>query len=237
MERAAVGDASRGSSTPDRILLSPGIERRSRAASSPPRSRRGSTRGLGRHSRPQRGADVGEFVDWCHEGLAAAGVVGEILIVDSWTDRTAEIALAARRARAASAQARARTRVHRRAPVHPGPYVRHGRRRLHLRLPRARPFVEAFREGYEYVMGSRLQGSIEPGAMPALHRYFGTPVTTWILNRLYSQPASRTSTAGCAASRADALERMRPASRSRGSTRRRWCSSRCTWSCAPPRSR
>jgi hypothetical protein len=34
-------------------------------------------------------------------------------------------------------------------------------------------------------MGSRFRGSIEKGAMPALHRYFGTPVTTWILNRIY----------------------------------------------------
>ena len=34
-------------------------------------------------------------------------------------------------------------------------------------------------------MGSRWKGSIEPGAMPELHQYFGTPVTTWILNRLY----------------------------------------------------
>ena len=33
-------------------------------------------------------------------------------------------------------------------------------------------------------MGSRWKGSIEPGAMPPLHQYLGTPVTTWILNRL-----------------------------------------------------
>src|SRR5260370_16760062 len=34
-------------------------------------------------------------------------------------------------------------------------------------------------------MGSRWRCSIEPGAMPFLHRYLGTPVTTWILNRVY----------------------------------------------------
>ena len=34
-------------------------------------------------------------------------------------------------------------------------------------------------------MGSRFRGSIEKGAMPGLHRYFGTPLTTWILNRIY----------------------------------------------------
>jgi Glycosyl transferase family 2 len=48
-----------------------------------------------------------------------------------------------------------------------------------------KPFVDSFREGYEYVMGSRWKGSIEAGSMPALHQHLGTPVTTWILNRLY----------------------------------------------------
>jgi len=48
-----------------------------------------------------------------------------------------------------------------------------------------RPFVDAFRAGAEFVMGSRFKGSIAPGAMPALHRYFGTPVTTFILNLMF----------------------------------------------------
>jgi hypothetical protein len=48
-----------------------------------------------------------------------------------------------------------------------------------------KPFVSAMRSGVEYAMGSRWRGSIEKGAMPALHQYFGTPFTTWILNRLY----------------------------------------------------
>ena len=47
------------------------------------------------------------------------------------------------------------------------------------------PFVAQFRNGAEYVMGSRFAGSIEAGSMPPLHRYFGTPLTTWILNRIY----------------------------------------------------
>jgi hypothetical protein len=46
-------------------------------------------------------------------------------------------------------------------------------------------FVEAFRQGAEFLMGSRFRGNIEDGAMPRLHRYFGTPVTTWMLNRIY----------------------------------------------------
>ena len=34
-------------------------------------------------------------------------------------------------------------------------------------------------------MGSRFRGSIEPGAMPVSHRYFGTPLTTWFLNVIF----------------------------------------------------
>src|SRR4029079_4976532 len=37
---------------------------------------------------------ITDFVAWCHAGLKAAGVVGEILIVDSGSDRTTELALA-----------------------------------------------------------------------------------------------------------------------------------------------
>jgi hypothetical protein len=47
------------------------------------------------------------------------------------------------------------------------------------------PFLAAFRGGAEFVMGSRFKGTIDPGAMPPLHQYFGTPLTTAILNVMY----------------------------------------------------
>ncbi len=46
-------------------------------------------------------------------------------------------------------------------------------------------FVKRFRAGAEFIMGSRFRGYIEPGSMPPLHRYLGTPVTTWILNVIF----------------------------------------------------
>jgi hypothetical protein len=57
------------------------------------------------------------------------------------------------------------------------------------------------------VMGSRWRGSIEPGSMPFLHQYLGTPVTTRILNLLYG---SRFSDIHCGMRgiTRDALERM-----------------------------
>ncbi len=44
------------------------------------------------------------------------------------------------------------------------------------------PFVEKLREGYDLVMGTRLKGTILPGAMPPLHRYFGNPFLSGIMN-------------------------------------------------------
>jgi glycosyltransferase involved in cell wall biosynthesis len=44
--------------------------------------------------------------------------------------------------------------------------------------------------GYDMVMGSRLKGEILPGAMPALHRYIGNPFLTWLLNKLFSTKIS-----------------------------------------------
>src|SRR3546814_8448358 len=46
-------------------------------------------------------------------------------------------------------------------------------------------FVRAFEAGNEFVMGSRKRGYMDPGSNPCLHRYVGTPVTTWILNLFY----------------------------------------------------
>jgi glycosyltransferase involved in cell wall biosynthesis len=37
----------------------------------------------------------------------------------------------------------------------------------------------------DFVMGSRLKGDMEKGAMPASKRYFGNPLLTWILNVLF----------------------------------------------------
>jgi glycosyltransferase involved in cell wall biosynthesis len=42
------------------------------------------------------------------------------------------------------------------------------------------PFVTELRNGADLVMGNRFKGGIEPGAMPLLHRYLGTPVLSFI---------------------------------------------------------
>jgi len=49
-------------------------------------------------------------------------------------------------------------------------------------------FLEKLEEGYELVMGNRFKGGIEPGAMPAHHRYLGNPVLTGIGRLLFQSP-------------------------------------------------
>jgi glycosyltransferase involved in cell wall biosynthesis len=129
---------------------------------------------------------VGNFVDWCMLGLARSGVSGEVLIVDSSTDRTTEIALA-RGARVLRTPRRGLGRAYIDAlRFIRGRYVLMGDADCTYDFRDLGPFVEKFRQGCEFVMGSRWKGSIEPGSMPPLHQYLGTPVTTWILNLVYS---------------------------------------------------
>jgi glycosyltransferase involved in cell wall biosynthesis len=133
---------------------------------------------------------IQDFVAWCHEGLRDAGVRGEILIIDSSTDDTPQLALAAG-ARVLRTPKRGLGRAYMDAiPYIRGEWIVMGDADCTYDFRRLAPFVERFQAGDEYVMGSRWKGSIEPGAMPKLHQYFGTPFTTWILNRLYSSKFS-----------------------------------------------
>jgi glycosyltransferase involved in cell wall biosynthesis len=129
---------------------------------------------------------IEDFVEWCKTGLDKAGVRGEILIVDSSSDETPQLALA-RGARVLRTLPRGLGHAYIDAiPYIRGKYVLMGDADCTYDFREISDFVEQFQAGYEFVMGSRFKGYIEPRAMPTLHRYFGTPLTTLILNFLYS---------------------------------------------------
>jgi len=46
-------------------------------------------------------------------------------------------------------------------------------------------FVNELRRGNDLVMGNRFRGGIQPGAMPPLHKYFGNPGLSWLVNFLF----------------------------------------------------
>jgi len=41
------------------------------------------------------------------------------------------------------------------------------------------------KEEADFIVGSRLKGTIKEGAMPWLHRYIGNPAITWLFNRIF----------------------------------------------------
>jgi glycosyltransferase involved in cell wall biosynthesis len=150
---------------------------------------------------------IATFLEWCKEGLAKAGVAGEILIVDSSTDDTAQIALA-NGARVLRTPQRGLGRAYIDSlPFIRGRYVLLGDCDCTYDFREIEAFLKKFREGAEFVMGSRFHGYIEPGAMPPLHRYLGTPVTTFILNVIFSSHFSDIH-CGMRGITKDALQRM-----------------------------
>jgi glycosyltransferase involved in cell wall biosynthesis len=51
-------------------------------------------------------------------------------------------------------------------------------------------FIPAIHDNYDLILGSRLRGIIDPGAMPFLNRYLGTPILTLLIRAIYGIPTS-----------------------------------------------
>ncbi len=127
---------------------------------------------------------IGETISNALEGIKIAGVNGEVVIIDSSTDNSPKIA-SELGARVISVPKRGLGQAYIDATPHiKGKYIVMGDADCTYDFKEVYKFVQKLDKGYEYVMGTRMKGVIEKGAMPALHRYFGNPLTTWILNLL-----------------------------------------------------
>jgi glycosyltransferase involved in cell wall biosynthesis len=151
---------------------------------------------------------VASCVIQAQETLKRLHIAGEVLVIDNHSsDGSAEVAR------------RAGARVVREKTLGYGSAVRRGiaeaRGNLIIMadadgsydLSDLQPFIERLRQGDDLVMGSRLRGSIEPGAMPWLHR-IGTPVLSRIL-RLFFRGDVSDPNCGLRAFTKDACRRMR----------------------------
>lgn len=132
---------------------------------------------------------------------------GEIIVSDSSTDRTPEIA----------GEYGARV-IHPREKGYGNAYLaafREARGRFIIigdaddtydfsAIPR---FLSRLRAGADLVIGSRFKGSIERGAMAPLHRYIGNPVLTWALNMTFRTSFSDAHS-GFRGIRKEALDRL-----------------------------
>ncbi|WP_135303755.1 glycosyltransferase family 2 protein [Haloarcula amylovorans] len=134
--------------------------------------------------------DEEEGIEECltaiEDAIAELGVSAEILVSDSSTDRTPDIArehgatvLKPDRAGYGYAYRYAFERAR-------GEYVVMGDADTTYdfrELPKL--FERAMATDADLVLGSRFAGEIKPGAMPSLHQYLGNPALTAFLNRFY----------------------------------------------------
>ena len=139
--------------------------------------------------------------------LAAAGLAGEVIVVDNDSDdRSAELAAAAgarvivepRRGYGSAYLAGFKAAR--------GTYIVMADADLTYDFNEIPRFVRGLEGGAELVMGNRM-GHIQPGAMPWLHRYVGNPLLTGLLN-LFFRTGVRDAHCGMRALRRDVLERL-----------------------------
>ena len=120
------------------------------------------------------------FVEWCFIGLKKAGLNGEIILMDSSSDQTAEIAkslgakvIIVRESGLGNAYKAAQGKVNGKIVLLGDADCTYDFRNLDL-------FLEKLNDGFDFVMGNRFLGTIEKGAMPLHHQYFGSPATSLI---------------------------------------------------------
>ncbi len=121
-----------------------------------------------------------------HEAMARAGLRGEVVVSDNGsTDGSVEIAKSLG-ARVVHAETKGYGAAYLRGlEAARGRYIVIGDSDDSYDFSDIERFVAPLRAGYDAVIGSRLRGTILPGAMPPLHRYLGNPVLTGVLNLFF----------------------------------------------------
>jgi glycosyltransferase involved in cell wall biosynthesis len=124
-------------------------------------------------------------------GIEAAGIAGEVIVVDNGSrDRSVAVAEAAG-ARVVRCERKGYGNALRAGfAAARGRFILMGDADQSYDFGELPRFWKEIEAGHELVMGTRLLGRIEPGAMPRLHRYLGNPLLSFILRLLFRAPVS-----------------------------------------------
>ena len=141
-------------------------------------------------------------------GLEEANVQGEIIIADNGsTDTSIDIANANGARVVHVAQTGYGSALIEGISAARGTYVLMGDSDGSYDFRSLKRYLNELRQGYDLVMGCRLPawgGTIEPGAMPWLHRWIGNPVLSWI-GRLFFKTSVKDFHCGLRAFKRDAM--------------------------------
>lgn len=134
---------------------------------------------------------IRESIERVKTGLVDAGVRGEVILSDSSTDRTPEIGRELG-AHVINPDEKGYGYAYRYAFEQVrGEYVVMGDADTTYDFEELPKLLEpVFRGEADICMGSRLEGEIKDGAMPALHKYVGNPLLTAFLNTFYDTDIS-----------------------------------------------
>jgi len=153
---------------------------------------------------------IGLVVDAAKQGIAKTGLPGEVLVVDNASkDRSAEVARA-HGARVILEQRRGYGAALR-AGFEAAAYdiLVMGDGDLTYDFSRLDELVMPIVEGQsEFVIGNRLR-NVQPGAMPTLHRYIGTPMISWLMRFMFRSRAVRDPNCGMRAILKSTYKRLR----------------------------
>jgi len=125
-------------------------------------------------------------IDKALSAFREAGLSGEVVVADNGsTDSSVEIA-ESRGARVIHVSQRGYgAALQAGIAAARGPFIIMGDADDSYDFTEVPQFVAKLRQGFEMVMGNRFRGGIKPGAMPPLHKYFGNPGLTALLNLFF----------------------------------------------------
>jgi hypothetical protein len=153
---------------------------------------------------------VAEVVGKARGWLEQSGTSGEVLVVDNAsTDETAAVAASAGARVVSEARPGKGNAFRTGVEESGGRFIVMSDGDGTYDLGDLDPIVDPLRDGYDMVIGNRLKGAIEPGAMPRLHRAIGNPLFNWLIGTITGQSMGDVLT-GLRGFTRDAWQKMRP---------------------------